>query len=547
MKTAIILFSILILFLEAAAAETQIFSGIIITDTNKVIDGGTFRFSYDQVSDKVFVQTPATNMIIENGECKSNSYFRVCINSANFSYKNVTTYQDYYSIDTVIYRLTGGLNISSKISSSHLLPGESAELTITIDNPANFDITKISYEGDLSSFSVSKVTGCSFDGTKITWQGSLKSKYNIDCVVTLTATNPGTYNLAGTVSYFNGLQTDKATNTLAITVLPRQLGVTQTIDKNIEIMNPFYLNISLQNINEEETIDVFVIITLPSNMLLLKDPAGFTINGNTLRLTTILDQDTNKNYSLYLEAKSEGNSLIKQKYDYTIKNVRDVIENNTFANVFEPKPVVNFSSEFAKVKPGQKYIIVAKITNPSLAHEFREINAKLIDQYGTRVEQSLAKLAPNETYAIISNTLIAPENSALKSTNITLNLTIDYKLDKISKSFSKSFDIEVNQRSINTIPSSSPVKSETFTQQAKENKTLAGSTANETKQITNVTLASSSFFDRKRVIYIVIGVVGLFIIVTIAGKLRKKWKPSKHERDAIKEIEDSLNKLEKLK
>ena len=43
------------LTLQVAYAETKIFSGKVITDTDKVIDGSTFRFTYDENSKKAFV------------------------------------------------------------------------------------------------------------------------------------------------------------------------------------------------------------------------------------------------------------------------------------------------------------------------------------------------------------------------------------------------------------------------------------------------------------------------------------------------------------
>src|SRR3989344_4064289 len=113
MKLMIFL-SALILFLPLTFAETKIFSGNVVTDTDKVIDGGTFRFTYDERSNKVFVQTPAGGLIVDNGACKPNDVFRVCINSANFSYKNITTYVYYYEVDTTIYKLTGSLSANSK-------------------------------------------------------------------------------------------------------------------------------------------------------------------------------------------------------------------------------------------------------------------------------------------------------------------------------------------------------------------------------------------------------------------------------------------------
>src|SRR3989338_7508683 len=132
---------LLMLFLPPAFAETEIFSGNIITDTNKNIENaGIFRLKYDEYANKVFVQTPTTNLIVDNGACKSNAVFKVCINRANFSYKNVTTYVFYYEVDTTIYKLVGGLSAPGKAAKTTLFQNEQTEFTITITNPTDFDV-----------------------------------------------------------------------------------------------------------------------------------------------------------------------------------------------------------------------------------------------------------------------------------------------------------------------------------------------------------------------------------------------------------------------
>ena len=76
----------LFLTLQIAYAETKLFSGTLITDTDKVIDGSIFKFKYDDASNKVFAQTPTTALIVDNGACKSNNVFRICKgwNSINY-------------------------------------------------------------------------------------------------------------------------------------------------------------------------------------------------------------------------------------------------------------------------------------------------------------------------------------------------------------------------------------------------------------------------------------------------------------------------------
>ncbi|MBI2101867.1 hypothetical protein HYT53_04630 [Candidatus Woesearchaeota archaeon] len=333
MKLAISL-SILILFLPAALAETEIFSGKVITNSDKSIDGGIFRFQYDDVADKVFVQTPTTNLISANGECKSNDVFRVCINSANFSHKNITTYVYYYEIDATIYKLTGSLSASSKATLSSLLQGEPTDLEVTVTNPTDFEITGILFSYDLAPFYILEAKGCELNGKRLIWEGTLKPKYDKTCTAKISTDKEGKYNLAGNLSYFNGYDTERImTNASVVTVLPKQLKVSYFMDKDILVGEPFYTNLSLQNLHSSEEINAKFTIKLPSHVSLIKDKPALEKDGRTLRHSSLLLKPAGSmNYSLYLEKNSQGTEPINYKFEYAIKGISDVIENSTFVD-----------------------------------------------------------------------------------------------------------------------------------------------------------------------------------------------------------------------
>src|SRR3989338_8368283 len=351
MKNIMFLF-MLILLLPVTFAETQIFSGKAITDSDKITDGGIFRFTYDERSNKVFVQTPAGGLIVDNGACKPNDVFRVCINSANFSYKNITTYVYYYEIDATIYKLTGSLSANSKSVLTTLLQGESTDITVTITNPTDFDITNIVFNYDIYNFSIKEVKGCELNEKQMLWKGSLQSKYDKICTAIIAAEKEGAYNLAGNLSYFNGFETEKkTTDALTIKVLPKQLKANYVIDKDIEVKKPFYINISLQNIHTSEDIGAFTAIKLPTHILLIKDIPAFNKEARVLKHSLILKPGYIMNYSLYLEALSEGKEPINYNFAYTIKGISDVIENNTF--ILRLMDVAPLQSSEIKIKQEQ--------------------------------------------------------------------------------------------------------------------------------------------------------------------------------------------------
>ena len=334
MKKFLIYLLVLVCLLQIVNAETKIFSGKVITDTDKVIDGSTFRFTYDENSKRAFVQTPAGGLIVDNGACKPNNIFRVCINSANFSHKNITTYVYYYEIDTIIYKLTESLSTTSKAALASLLQGESTELTITITNPTEFDITNIVLNYDLAPFYVIETKGCELNDRQMAWKGSLQSKYDKTCTAAIIAEREGKYSLTGNLSYFNGFETEKkATDAMAITVLPKQLKVSQFVDKDIDIKKPFYLNISLQNIHPSEDINEISTITLPSHVSLIKDNPVFEKSARVLKHSLTLKPNASINYSLHMEKLSEGKEPINLKFAYAIKGINDVIENGTFVDI----------------------------------------------------------------------------------------------------------------------------------------------------------------------------------------------------------------------
>jgi len=539
MKKLLLATLISILFLQIVNAETQIFTGKVKTDTDKAVEGGIFRFKYDESSNKVFVTTPSTNMIIDNGACKSNDLFRVCINSANFSDKNVTTYVYYYDVDVTIYKLTGSLTTSSKVVLGTLLPGEATDLTVTITNPTEFEITNIDYKQNLTSFIIKELKGCSIDQGNMIWKGSLKSKYDKICTATIIAEEAGTFSIAGDLSYFNSYETEKTTTEAAtIIVLPKQLNVSRSIDKDIEVKRPFYINYSIQNRHSTEKMDISITIEIPNTIALLKEPTQLNKDLNILRRSLILDPGSFLNFSLYLEASADYN-LIREKYNSAIKDIRDTLEDSISIYALEPKPIINLTSEFNELTPGQKFIVFAKLKNPSKVYDLKNIIAKLSAPYNNEIVQKLNKLMPNETYTIISNSLILPEEVGLS--NVTLNLEIYYTLEEVAKSSNKSLELKVKQEQI-TVERTAPQPEQiTATANATERPASAPSESNVTQQATTQTEMpktemvltfdeTKSKLSNKKALYIGISIlIAMFILAVIIYKIgqgRKGNKPT---------------------
>ena len=533
MKKIMIFLFIFTIFLPIVYAEVKIFAGKVMTDTDKDIEGNIFKFFYDDKSNKVFVQTPNTNFIVDNGGCKSNAAFRVCINGANFSYKDTATYKNYYELDVIVYKLTGSLSATSAATPNTLLLGESAEFKITITNPTDFDITNVVYKEDLTPFFATNVKGCAFDGSSISWEGSLKPQYDKICTATIIAEKEGPHTLVGTLSYFNSFETEnKTTDSLGITVLPKQLKFSSIIDENVEVKQPFYMNISLNNINTAEEIEVSISTELPSNIRLLKGVEGFY--GDTiLKRNLKLKPNSIINYSFYLEASSESEDPIKHVFDYTIENMRDMLKNDTFVNLLEPKPIIDFTIEYAEVVPEQRFIVVAKIKNPSRVNELTDIKAELSVPYNKELQQNLNKLSLNESALIFSSIFAMPTSFDFgpdSEKTININLSIKYKLKDTIKSLNNAYPLKI----IRVASSSTKTSQESIqsSQEIKTNQTAATQseiTDKPKQSITIIENIKSRFFNKKYLLIMVLVIMNSLVISFTIYRARKRKKDIKQE------------------
>ena len=452
MKKIIIFLLLFAVILYAVSAETGIFSGTVITGSEKTADGYTFSFEYDESANKAFATTPSTNLIIDNGACKSNDIFRICINSANFSYRNITTYKSYYELKIDIYKLTGSLSASMGATSTKLLQQEQTNVTITITNPTNLDVTDIDFSFDQSNFSVIGAKGCTLSGGKVSWKGSLKPNYDRECTVVMVAPQKqGTYTISGKLSYLNGFEKEtKTMDSLPITVLPKQLKFIGVVSNDtdfskLEVGDSFHLNASIQNLNDLENLYMEATVFIPSNTILLKDLQFFDKNGGILERKFVLKPRQFFNYSIYLKATGQGSGRLVNSFDYEIKNLKETVENLIMVESTEPKPIIELIPEYNSIVPGQKFIVVVKLSNPSRKYYFTQITSRLDVPFSDEITQKLEKLAPNQSYVIISKVFLLPMDSELQGNELKITMNTEYTLGEASKLINASVNIAVNR------------------------------------------------------------------------------------------------------
>ena len=531
---------IVFIIIPVAFAETSIFSDNVITDSYLNLAEGTFRFTYDAEGNQTFVMTPTINMIIQNGECKSNGVFKVCINSADYYDRNITTYINYYTINADIYKETGSLSAASTASLSTLLQKESTPIKIIISNPTDLDVSKISYVEDFYPFAIIDVVGCSIEGTVMKWSGSLRPKYTQTCTATLFAPEQsGINSIVGKLSYYNGFNTETvSTDALSITVLPKQLRIDESSDSESEMDKPFYINLSLSNINSDQSLDVSVSIYLSNNFAVVKKTAELAKSGNELGYSARMQPGKIVNFSIYLKPTSWGNFSIGKKFTYTIKNIGDVIENATYISVLDPAPAIDLASEYSEISPGQKFIVSAKLTNPSTVYTLEDIQSKLSIPYLNGVSQNLKQLGPNESYTIISNAFILSDGSYPQD-YLKINLEVAYTLNDIQRTLNKSIEVKIRQKnemSNSVLPPNSTASAAQAQAAAQQNQNAAvpqqqtqqsvppPPPAQVTEDKLNLPKPKLDFSDRR--VLIIIGVLFalLFIVPSVIYKIKKNRK-----------------------
>jgi len=558
-------FAVFMFLLQVVSAETQVFSGKVRTDKDFLVDGKNFKLIYDGDSNQVFVQNPAQNLIIINGACKQNDFFRVCINSANFSDRNLTTYISYYDVDLTVYKMTASPSTQSRVNLSTLIPHESTGLIVTITNPTNYDITNLTYSEDLSPFIVKEIQGCTLDGTKMIWQGLLKSDYSKTCTATISGEKEGTYNLAGTISFFNSYETlNNATAPIAITVLPRQLKMIHLADQEVKAEQQFYVNTSLQNLNDVERIDVNAVIQVPSNIAFISTAGnlrynyGFSKDGNTLKKSFSLQPGEYFNYSVYFKELSEGENPIKETFDYIIKSISDKLENDTFVSTPNTQPTIKLNSESDELLPGQKFNVNATIRNPSKLYQLTNIKANLSAPYNQAIVQNLTRLVPNDVYTI-NSTFTLPSPPVPLPEKISIRLNLKYNFNEIPNSLDKYLELKIS-KSLNGSNLTNEII-ENITQSAKQgvnelatqnNRTNANLTASQGSNSTSQeTTTTEVFYEKSNILSWILISISIFIffivstVIAVLLQIKKGTQVSKNEKIAISVPQSSVRAIGK--
>lgn len=416
-----------------AAAEKEVFSGKVYTNQEKTIDSYNWTFLYDLQSQKVLVDLPASSIIISRGNCDTRDAYRICIDRANFSSRNYTTYVDTYELGIRVFKITPEISVNRTLSPGTLLQGEQGLVKVIIDNPSNFEVSDLDYREDFSKFKIKELQGCENINGIIQWKGSLKLKYSKECSFKIRAYGEISIQSKANLTYNDGFSVITAQSPLlSIEVKGKQLKAVAGKSSWIEPKIPFQYNLTLENLNEKEEISAHLSSLFPSYVKIKKKPEDFWVSGSELLGNVKLKAKEKKPFTFTLEADSGGSEPVRHKLDYTIKTLDDKIELQDLMEILSLKPEISLIISNNSPNPNEKIIFIADLKNPSRHHDFTALKAELASEFIEPVANELKALKSNQSYRILSNTLIAPNDIDKKQ--YLLNFKLLYSFNgKISE------------------------------------------------------------------------------------------------------------------
>ncbi|MBI2661240.1 hypothetical protein HYX09_03150 [Candidatus Woesearchaeota archaeon] len=426
--------SIFIIIMSAQAnAEKEIYAGKVFTNNRTIIDNVNFTFVYDPGSDKALASFPDGTVIVSRGECETRDPYRICFDSANWSSRDYAAYVDTYEIGVRISRTAPELAIKRTLSPPALLQGEKGLITVKIENPGNSDVTDVIYKDDFSMFQISGLTGCELKDGSIYWKGSIKLLSSKECSFYISASQKMDAAIVAALTYNNGFATVNATSSsLAISVREDQLKAASQKQPGLEPGISFTYSLIVENLNTEQEMDVTSSTQLPSFIKVKKKPEQFWASGNELGSTFKLKPKQASNFTFTLQAENHGIANITSRFDYYIQSLKDTLAFYDNLSIKDTTPEVSVLLSTETPKPNEKFVASVTLRNPSSQSNLEDVEAVLLSGFSEPIKNSINSLKANQSYNIISNTLMAPADIDEKPRTLELKITYAFSGKKYS-------------------------------------------------------------------------------------------------------------------
>ena len=536
-----------------------IFEGKTKTQDPFVAAGNNFTFSYEPVQDKVFVVTPASSLIVKNGQCNTNQIFMVCVDLVEQKNDTNRTYFD-YEVTARIYQLKKSLEVTGFMSKAQIYPGEDVDFHIRIFNPNSYEAKDAYFVQPLDGFEIISNRVCEIEQNSFVWRGTLPPFYVINCNATLRGLIPGEYLLKPNISFYNVFFNDLKNPAVGnVTILPRQLSFEINQTNLSEINVPYSLRLGITNLNAVEAIKSKITFDLPRTVSVLEPKEGANNELHIFATEIDIAPNSTREIELIISPSVEGMIPIKYSIDYQLLDFQSKYEGIEFLNVSEPKPQIQFGVEEDKIQEGKEFVFVTKVINPAREKYFFDIKAWLSVEDNEDFEGSVTNLKPKESYSLIISKIKVNSNSThIKQMNdsIRMNLSYSYEIDGMNRKGFIPISIIIPEKKVianvpfetvklsssnttlqeftkneivwlhDTSVLNSSMKDFNYTKAPVENQTKAAEINQSSSNITPYE-EEPKFFNKKRLIYIILGTTGLIALVGVGGFIYSVNKKNK--------------------
>ena len=319
----IAIITLLISSVVNADKETELFDGEVYSENNITIENVSFSFLFGEPYEKMTVRTPSGGVIVNIAECRVNDLFRICFDHANYSHLDNKTDSHIYKAFVRIFANTAGLSIKREYSATEVLPGETIEVSVAINNTGLISANDVTYTDFFPrDFEITNTSGCLKYPDKIVWEGNINPNQKGLCSYVLRARRPIDYSSQAKLSYHNGIKTiETESSTTTLKVSNYQLSINHSVSSsNLHVEDETNLIILLTNYDN--------LSSIPVSLFGFKIPVGFKVinsipevEENMMEWKGTLKPEEQKKFNLTLQAISTGNFTIKPTAAFTFGGI----------------------------------------------------------------------------------------------------------------------------------------------------------------------------------------------------------------------------------
>jgi len=198
---------------------------------------GDYKLEVVWTSDSAYFSDDGYTLDVPLGQCRSKDPFEICFDETRLTKDGEVvpdTINDPLAVTEMYIRVDSEpaiIEFTRTIAKTDLVIGEETKVEVIMENLGMMDATEVEFEDDFpDDFKVSEVSGCTLDDNEVTWNGIIRMGAEIKCEYTLTGIDSKSFSSRAELSYYNGMDDEKETDSQGLEVkdLPWKLRLTQT-------------------------------------------------------------------------------------------------------------------------------------------------------------------------------------------------------------------------------------------------------------------------------------------------------------------------------